>query len=93
MSTPWIREPHPRTPWDPYADVAVMTRGRYGIDKGQHGLPLMHAEIKLDFAQQRDGSVLISRAYFNIEFIRQNRRSSISLPGPGEAELSLAAEL
>ena len=53
----------------------------------------MHAEIKLDFAQQRDGSVLISRAYFNIEFIRQNRRSSISLPGPGEAELSLAAEL
>ena len=64
----------------------------YGIDKDQHGLPIMHAEVKLDFEQQRDGSVLISRLFFNIEYIRQARRASISA-APLNEELNLAAEL
>jgi len=42
----------------------------WGIDPGQYGLPRMHASMKLDFEQQRDGSVLISRVLLSIEFTR-----------------------
>ena len=63
----------------------------YGIDAGQHGLPLMHGELKLDYENQRDGSVLIKRVFLNVEFIRQNRRSSV-LQSVGAQE-ELAAEL
>ena len=63
----------------------------YGIDKGQNGLPMMHAELKLDFTQARDGSVLISRVFFNIEYLRKVRRAS-TFAMPNE-EVTLAAEL
>ena len=64
----------------------------YGIEPAQHGLPIMHAPIKIDFEAQRDGSVLISRFYMNIEYIRIARRASITSAPLNEA-LNLAAEL
>ena len=64
----------------------------FGVDTGQHGLPKMHVGLKLDFAAQRDGSMLISRMYLDVEYIRQNRRSSIASK-PLNQELTLAGEL
>ena len=63
----------------------------YGIEANQHGLPLMHATLKLDFELLKDGSVLISRVFFDIEFIRLQRRSSV-FAMPAE-EVVLSGEL
>ena len=65
----------------------------YGVDPGQHGMPLYHADIKLDFEQARDGSMLISRIFLNVEFHQRNRRSSIVGSAAPTEELTLAAEL
>lgn len=66
----------------------------YGIEQGQHGLPLMHAEIILDFDPVRDGSsVLIKRLFLDIEYVQRNRRSSVLASAPPEEQLTLAAEL
>ena len=63
----------------------------YGIEPGQHGLPRMHAGIKLDFEPQRDGSVLISRIFLDVEYVpAAARRSSIAVLNE---DLTLAAEL
>ena len=71
----------------------------YGIEPGQYGLPKMHAGFKLDFEAQKDGSMLISRVFIDVEFARTNR-VSISMAAPGEAaagngepSLTLSSEL
>ena len=51
----------------------------------------MHAGIKLDFEPQRDGSVLISRIFLDVEYVpAAARRSSIAVLNE---DLTLAAEL
>jgi hypothetical protein len=50
----------------------------------------MHAGIKLDFEQQRDGTALISKVFFDIEFVRTNRRSLSDAP---KEVLTMAQEL
>jgi hypothetical protein len=62
----------------------------YGIETNQHGQPKMHAGIKLDFEQQRDGTALISKVFFDIEFVRTNRRSLSDAP---KEVLTMAQEL
>jgi len=55
----------------------------YGIDQMQHGLPRTHAAIKLDFdAPSRDGSMLISKVFLDMEFVQTTTRrmSTFAVP-------------
>ena len=63
----------------------------YGIDPMQHGLPRMHAAFRLEFDNPtRDGAMLISRVYLDMEFVQKaGRRASavfsVPVSNPDEA--------
>jgi hypothetical protein len=63
----------------------------YGIDPMQHGLPRMHAGFRLEFDNPtRDGAMLISRVYLDMEFVQKaGRRASavfsVPVSNPDEA--------
>ena len=61
----------------------------YGIEINQHGLPRKHESVKLSFEPQRDGSMLVSKVYFDLKYFRKAKRASLTM----DQDVNLAAEL